>query len=70
MMEFKFVYRCRLCGEVFSPCSTGSKKIAHETIIGLICGNERTVCNYHFHMCNEDDMGIAYFQGVKRCNDG
>lgn len=69
-MDYKFEYKCRLCGEVFSPCGTGSKQVAHDTIINLLCGIERQVSMHHFHMCNADDMGIADLQGVRVVKNG
>ena len=69
-MDYKFEYKCRLCGEVFSPCATGNKQVAHDKIIGMVCGTERQLVKYHFHMCNADDMGIADLQGVRGVKNG
>lgn len=69
-MDYKFEYKCRLCGEVFSPSFTGSRKIAHDAIIALLCDTDRQVPMYHFHMCNENDMGIADLQGVRGVKNG
>lgn len=63
--DYKFEYKCRLCGKVFSPRGAGSKNVAHNTIINLLCGIERQVSMHHFHMCNADDMGIADLQGER-----
>lgn len=65
MTIYRFEYKCRLCGEVFYPCGTGDKQKAHDTIIDLICGRTKQVTMYHFHLCNENNMGIADLRGVK-----
>ena len=67
-VDYKFEYKCRLCGKVFYPCLTGSKALAHSTIIDLISRNpvyHQGVYKETFHLCNDGDMGVADLQGVK-----
>lgn len=69
-MEYKAVYRCRLCGAEYRPgITTGeAMALAHmEELAAGICG---TVPNaprkIEPHQCPDGSLGVADFQGWKK----
>lgn len=66
--EYRFSYKCRLCGATFHGSMTTNKELAHNAIIDLLTESpvfHQGVYKETFHQCNADDMGIADIKGVK-----
>ena len=63
--EYKFQYKCRLCGEIFESGATRNFEIAVKEIACVSSGLE-SCCHILFpHHCNDMDIGMADFIGVK-----
>ena len=64
------VYKCRLCGEVFTDGTSRSRKAARTCMVYLhagVVGIEPTApAMTTTHTCNLDDLGLADFQGWKK----
>ena len=61
-MRYAFKYKCRLCNEEFESGSTNNYETAVEDIALRVSANYRMIYPHH---CNENDIGIADFIGVK-----
>lgn len=69
-MEYRTMYKCRLCGEIF-PCHvTMDRQIAIKGICSCISGidfKDGIKPNMHeIHACKDGNMGVADFIGVRR----
>ena len=61
-IEYKFVYKCRLCGEVFESGITRNMELAVKDI--ALIASEKMTAKYP-HDCNLHDIGLADFIGIK-----
>lgn len=69
-MEYRSIYKCRLCGERYASGVTGNKELALRTVVEL------TAMGYSVepqaptmtepHSCKGGGFGIADFQGWER----
>lgn len=63
----KAVYKCRLCGEVFTDGTSRSRKAARTCMVYLHAGvvgiEPAAPAMTTTHTCNLDDLGVADFQG-------
>lgn len=69
-MEYRAIYKCRLCGNKYSCTATGNKDIAYRTVVEL------TVLGYSTepqaptmtapHPCPSGSIGVADFQGWEK----
>ena len=66
-MTYKFTYKCRLCGEVFTNAMTGNEDLAKVTLI--TAGVRAQVSKETLHACNDTDCGIADLVGYKGVED-
>lgn len=73
-MEYKAVYKCRLCGEVFAVTGTADKKTAQECTwalcLGIIHTDPLAPTMTDVHNCGGDhagSLGLADFQGWEAC---
>ena len=59
-MTYKFTYKCRLCGEVFTGAMTGHKGTATKELSLITIFEEKAkITEKSLHACNENDCGIA-----------
>lgn len=68
-MEYRGIYKCRLCGEEFEDCCTRSKGLALNCMIAFVL-NEKAKSpiqpsQFQMHSCKDKSMGVADFQGWK-----
>ena len=65
-MEYRFTYKCRLCGKEFDNAKTGNKEVAKSELMLFTAEySSAYVTRYFPHYCNDNDIGIADFIGVK-----
>lgn len=69
-MEYKAIYKCRLCGETYRSGTTTGRDIAHACMVELNLGLVGTVAlaptMTETHNCGGDhagSLGLADFQG-------
>lgn len=69
-MEYKAIYKCRLCGEVFTAGGTTEKKTAQHTLVAVCMGyihpDPLAPGRLDVHDCKGDragSLGLADFQG-------
>lgn len=66
MIEYRSIYKCRLCGKVYESGCTGSNKTAMKaaasTCVGSQSFTQQPLMN-EVHCCKNGDIGIADFQG-------
>lgn len=72
-MEYKAIYKCRLCGEIYATGAPASKKVAEACMVELnvgICGTVPAAPTAtETHYCggqHAGSMGLADFQGWKK----
>lgn len=72
-MEYKAIYKCRLCGEVYKNGVTTGQDMAMRCMAELVCGIRGTVpiapTMTETHYCGGDyagSLGLADFQGWKK----
>lgn len=59
-------FKCRLCGETFSPSETGGRKAAEKAAIFASMGQQsepNAPTLYDIHICDNGGIGIADFLG-------
>lgn len=68
-MEYKTVFKCRLCGECYESGCTGSQSVAiHSTVcacLGMPSQAQAPVLTEP-HFCNNGDIGVGDFQGFRK----
>lgn len=74
-MEYKSIYKCRLCGEVFSDGET-DKSNARFVCTGLMMSEHLPNRYTGFssfrnivHFCKDGSFGFADFQGFEKMNE-
>lgn len=69
-MEYRAVFKCRLCGETYeSGCATGNKIVALLSATGACVGKQiqpQGPILTEVHSCKNGDFGIADFQGFRK----
>ena len=73
-MEYRTMYKCRLCGKIF-PCHiTMDRQIAFKGICSCITGSEFKDGIkpeiYTIHSCEGGNMGVSDFIGIKEEDEG
>lgn len=70
-MEYKTIYKCRLCGKEFTPLNGYSKNEAKIAIfIGRMCvQNKGNNLPYEHHVCDNGDIGFADLLGVRKVEE-
>lgn len=73
MAEYQAIYKCRLCGEEYVGCGTGSENIALASICGLTSkeyfypkGSGIGVHRVDCHNCKDGSFGLADFMGFRK----
>ena len=68
-MTYKAMFKCRLCGEVFtSGAVTGNKGLAVQAIVDMDLNRHTVIQAPHSiqtHFCENGDIGYADFIGWK-----
>lgn len=79
MTLYQMVYKCRLCGKVYSSGGTESDITAWKATLNEVMrasgitpqwksnGNDPTM--FEMHHCNDGSYGVADFQGMKHTPD-
>ncbi len=71
-MEFRTMYKCRLCGEIYPHSVTMDRHIAFKAIASCLLDTEFKdgikPALHELHSCKDENMGIADFIGVKVIN--
>ena len=71
MTEYRFIYKCRLCGGTNENTCVGNVVTAQNMLIRACLGNPKignqdTVEILTTHICMDGQMGIADLQGYRR----
>ena len=64
MAEFRFYYKCRMCGETYTNKATGSEDTARQYITEAVCNRQFNL--YDVHYCGDNRVGIADYIGNKK----
>ena len=64
-MTYKFTYKCRLCGAVFTDGQTGNESIATTNLLCCAFEREANISKKTIHFCDDNNKGIADLIGVK-----
>lgn len=71
--EYRAIYKCRLCGEVYESGCAGGRKIAMQAAISsCLCFQSfpQQPSMNEVHYCKNGDFGVADFQGFRGVNLG
>lgn len=62
------IYKCRLCGETYIECATGSSNIVVKHFIGINTDMKQLqqVTLTSMHSCKDGSFGVSDFQGFKK----
>lgn len=73
MAEYKAIYKCRLCGQVFHNGTSTGEKLATRCMVEMVAGICGTVAMaprmHETHYCggqHAGSLGLADFQGWKK----
>lgn len=75
MLEYRAIYKCRLCGEEFESAVTESVDIAIKHILIVTAGYKTSeyigtpVTELSMHSCKDGSMGLADFLGFRKVGD-
>lgn len=77
MIEYRAIYKCRLCGKEFSDSLINEKEVKKcaeafwkgKSIYRSISGRN-DIPKEKFHLCENDSMGLADFQGFRKVDSG
>lgn len=69
-VDYGYVFKCRLCGELkASPCFYAERTEALMRLLRIVnegsCTNGFTVTDTDIHSCANGDIGISDLQGVR-----
>lgn len=67
MKEYKFTYKCLMCGKEFTDGITGSKEVATREMGLALIGKSTMIPTTLSHQCEDNNFGVAYFSGIKCC---
>ena len=73
MIEYRAVFKCRICGELFMGVVTGSRKTAERATLNASLGVSSipmTPHMYDIHYCEDGGIGIADFHGFMKIGNG
>lgn len=76
MIEYKAIYKCRMCGEEFISAATGSVDVAIKNMVKVTTGCEIKqfigcpVNATSMHSCSDGSLGLADFLGFRKVEDG
>lgn len=62
-MLYEKIYRCRMCGDIFTKGTITDELKVYSNMIDLV--NGRTDELYVVHYCTNGNIGIAELQGMK-----
>lgn len=69
-MEYRTVFKCRLCGECYEGGCTGSEKVVFNATLSACLGipskDPQAPCMTEVHSCKDGGIGVADFQGFKK----
>lgn len=68
-MEYKTVFKCRLCGECYESGCTGSQSVALQATVCACLGKSFQPQSPDLtepHFCKNGDIGVADFQGFRK----
>lgn len=70
MNEYKAIFKCRLCGEIYKSQIAG-RVIAVQSVISACNNNIEPISSTapsitEPHFCKDDSIGVADFQGFRR----
>ncbi len=72
-MEYRTIFKCRLCGEIYEGGCTGSKNIALQTVtlacLGLPAPEPQAPTMTEVHSCQDESFGMADFQGFRKVDE-
>lgn len=70
MSEYRTIFKCRLCGEVYEGGCTGSERIAQQcvtlTCLGLPAPDPQAPGITEVHCCKDGSFGVSDFQGFRK----
>ena len=74
MVEYRAIFKCRLCGEIYESGCTGCKDIALQSVVSVCLPNANPPCPQspsitEPHSCKDRSIGVADFQGFRKVND-
>ena len=66
-IEYRITYKCRLCGDVFESGKTRNRELMIDEMAKIASESPLySNCHKYFpHHCNDTDIGMADFIGVK-----
>ena len=68
-MEYRAMYKCRLCNKEFGYVGTTNEKLVMDCITAMINGTKTTQIlepkQFDFHCCEDGSFGFADFKGWK-----
>ena len=76
MIEYRAIYKCRLCGKEFVSAATGSADIAIKHMVTVTTGIKplefigNPIEETSMHSCKDGSMGLADFLGFRKVGDG
>ncbi|MDE7242882.1 MAG: hypothetical protein K2O18_02745 [Oscillospiraceae bacterium] len=69
MMEYRTIFKCRLCGETYEGGCTGNENVALRAVIFACMGKSsepQAPTLTEAHSCMNGDIGVADFQGFRK----
>ena len=68
-MEYRAIYKCRLCGKEFEDCATCNKGLVFDCMIAFVLNEKAKIPfqphEFQLHYCEDKSMGVADFKGWK-----
>ncbi len=71
-MEYRTVFKCRLCGECYESGCTGSEAVALQSAIRACLGlpsQSQAPTMTEVHSCRDGSLGVADFQGFRKVEE-
>lgn len=72
MMEYRTVFKCRLCGECYESGCTGSEAVALQSVTFACLGlpsQPQAPTMTEPHACKNGDIGVSDFQGFRKVGE-
>lgn len=67
MSEYREIYKCRLCGEIFEDVGKVNEKMAFQNITRSVIKNmDNYITNNLVHSCTDGSFGFADFLGYRK----
>lgn len=76
--SYQMLYKCRLCGQVFVNCGTGSKKVAEQSTLNEVLRasgmspmwkENDALTMYEMHSCADGSYGVSDFIGGRKVDE-